>query len=169
MIRNYLKIAFRNLTRNISYSIINIGGLAVGMSVAMFIGLWVYDEVNYNRYHSQYTRVAQVMQSQTLNNHVYTQYAIPYPLGLEVQKSYGSDFKYIVMSSWTGDHILSHDEHSIASTGNYMDVDAPRLMDLKMIKGSPDGLRDPASILLSQSAAKAVFGDQDPRSITAWM
>jgi putative ABC transport system permease protein len=162
MIRNYLKIAIRNLTRNIGYSIINIGGLAVGMSVAMFIGLWVYDELTYNRYHSQYSRVAQVMQSQTFNNHVYTQYAIPYPLGIELEKSYGSDFKYIVMSSWTGDHILSHEDHSISSVGNYMDVEAPRLMDLKMIKGSPDGLRDPASILLSQSAAKAVFGDQDP-------
>jgi putative ABC transport system permease protein len=162
MIRNYLKIAIRNLTRNIGYSIINIGGLAVGMSVAMFIGLWVYDELTYNRYHSQYNRVAQVMQSQTFNNHVYTQYAIPYPLGIELEKSYGSDFKYIVMSSWTGDHILSHEDHSISSVGNYMDVEAPRLMDLKMIKGSPDGLRDPASILLSQSAAKAVFGDQDP-------
>ncbi|MFD0999249.1 ABC transporter permease [Ohtaekwangia kribbensis] len=162
MIRNYLKIAIRNLTRNIGYSIINIGGLAVGMSVAMFIGLWVYDELTYNRYQSQYSRVAQVMQSQTFNNHVYTQYAIPYPLGIELEKSYGSDFKYIVMSSWTGDHILSHEDHSISSVGNYMDVEAPRLMDLKMIKGSPDGLRDPASILLSQSAAKAVFGDQDP-------
>lgn len=162
MIHNYLKIAIRNLTRNISYSIINIGGLAVGMSVAMLIGLWVYDELSYNRYHTQYTRVAQVMQSQTLNNNVYTQYAIPYPLGIELQKSYGSDFKYIVMSSWTGDHILSYESHSISSVGNYMDVDAPRLMDLKMIKGSPDGLRDPASILLSQSTAKAMFGDEDP-------
>lgn len=162
MIRNYLKIAFRNLTRNVGYSIINIGGLAVGMSVAMLIGLWVYDELNYDRHHPQHSRVAQVMQSQTVNNRVYTQYAIPHPLGYELQKVYGSDFKYIVMSSWTGDHILSYDEHGISSTGNFMDVDAPRLMDLKMIKGSPDGLRDPASILLSQSAAKAMFGDEDP-------
>lgn len=161
MIRNYLKIAIRNLTRSIGYSIINIGGLAVGMSVAMFIGLWVYDELNYNRYHEHYSRVAQVMQQQTVNNYVNTQMAIPIPLGAELQKSYGSDFKYIVMSSWTGDHILGYDEHSISSTGNYMDVDAARLMNLKMIKGSHDGLREPASVLLSQSAAKAIFGDQD--------
>lgn len=161
MIRNYLKIAIRNLLRNISYSIINIGGLAVGMSVAMFIGLWVYDELNYNYYHEHHSRVAQVMQQQTLNNYTNTQTAIPIPLGAELQKSYGSDFKYIVMSSWTGDHILGYDEHSISSTGNYMDVDAARLMNLKMIKGSHDGLHEPASILLSQSAAKAIFGDQD--------
>jgi ABC-type antimicrobial peptide transport system permease subunit len=101
------------------------------------------------------------MQQQTVNNYVNTQMAIPIPLGAELQKSYGSDFKYIVMSSWTGDHILGYDEHNISSTGNYMDVDAARLMNLKMIKGSHDGLREPASILLSQSAAKAIFGDQD--------
>ena len=60
MIRNYFKIARRNLVKNKVYSFINIGGLAVGMTVAMLIGLWVYDEVNFDKYHQNYDSIAQV-------------------------------------------------------------------------------------------------------------
>ena len=51
MFRNYFKIAWRNLVRNKVYSAINIGGLAVGMAVAMLIGLWLRDELSFNKYH----------------------------------------------------------------------------------------------------------------------
>src|SRR5271154_2566008 len=72
MIRNYLKIAWRNLVKNKVYSFINIGGLAVGMAVAVLIGLWIYDELTYDRYHSHYHRIAQVMQHQTWNGEIGT-------------------------------------------------------------------------------------------------
>ena len=62
MYRNYLKIGFRNLLRNKGYSFINIGGLSVGMAVAMLIGLWINDELLYDQYHDNYHRIAQVMQ-----------------------------------------------------------------------------------------------------------
>jgi len=49
MFRNYLKIAFRNLTKNKTSSVINIGGLTIGIAVALLIGLWVYDELSFNK------------------------------------------------------------------------------------------------------------------------
>ncbi|WP_310587836.1 hypothetical protein [Larkinella punicea] len=61
MIRNYLKIAVRNLVNNKGYSVINIGGLAVGMAIAMLIGLWMHDELSFNTSHKNYNRIAQVM------------------------------------------------------------------------------------------------------------
>ena len=61
MIRNYIKIGYRNLSRNKGYSFINIGGLSLGMTVALLIGLWVYDELSYNRYHENYDRIGQLM------------------------------------------------------------------------------------------------------------
>ena len=54
MIKNYFKLAWRNLVKSKGYSAINIGGLAVGMAVAMLIGLWVYDELSFNKYHKNY-------------------------------------------------------------------------------------------------------------------
>ncbi len=166
MISNYFIIAWRTLKNHKGYSAINIGGLAVGMAVAILIGLWIYDELSYNKYHKKYDRIAQVMQHQTFNGYKGTESSIPYPLAAELRNKYGSDFKYLVMASWQGDHILSLGDKHLTRSGNFMDVDGPRLLDLTMIKGSYDGLKDPNSIMLSESTAKAIFGDQEPMGQT---
>lgn len=162
MIRNYLTIALRNLSRKAGYSFINIGGLTVGMAVAMLIGFWIYDELTFDHYHPQHTRIAQVMQNQTFNDRIYTQTAIPRPIAPELQRLYGNDFKHIVMSSWTGSHILTVGDKSIDKAGNYVTEDAPYVFGLKLVKGSYSGLKEPGSIMLSQSTAIAFFGDKDP-------
>ncbi|MBK9737474.1 MAG: ABC transporter permease [Saprospiraceae bacterium] len=161
MIKNYIKIAYRNLVRNKIYSFINIGGLAVGMAVAMLISLWIYDELTFNTHHKNYDRIAQVMQHQTFNGVVGTERSLPIMMGDELKKSYGSDFKYIAMSSWFGDHILSFGEKKISKEGGYMDVDAPKIFSLNMLKGNQEGLKDPNSILISEGTAKALFGHAD--------
>jgi putative ABC transport system permease protein len=162
MIANYFKIAWRNLFKNKASSFINISGLAIGMAVAMLIGLWVYDEVSFDHSNKNYKRIAQVMQQQTSNGKIYTMQAIPFPLGDELKSKHGSDFKYIVMSSWEGEHILGLNEQKVSQGGAYMDVDAAKMLSLKMLKGTNDGLKDPASVLLSASAAKAIFGNAEP-------
>jgi putative ABC transport system permease protein len=162
MIKNYFKIAWRNLFKSKSSSFINIAGLAIGMAVAMLIGFWIYDELSFNHYHKNYRQIARVMQKQTSNGQVYTGRALPFPLGEELKAKHGSDFKYIVMSSWQGGHILSIGEQKVSQEGAYMDVDAAKLLALKMLKGTNEGLKDMNSILLSASAAKAVFGNAEP-------
>ena len=67
MIKNYLKIAWRNLLKNRVYSFLNITGLAVGMAVAIMIGLWMDDELTFDHYHKNHDLIAQVYQSQTFN------------------------------------------------------------------------------------------------------
>src|ERR1700710_2825019 len=98
MLRNYLTIAWRNLIKNKVLSLINIGGLAVGMAVVMLISLWVLDEVSFDRYHRNYSSIAQVMQNDINNGEVKTSFFVPYPLAAELRKNYGSDFKSVVMS-----------------------------------------------------------------------
>ncbi|WP_317046726.1 ABC transporter permease [Spirosoma pollinicola] len=83
MLQNYLKIAWRNLARNKVYSAINIGGLAVGMAVAMLIGLWVWDELSFNSYHQNHDRIAQVMENETLEGGIETSTSLPMPLSQE--------------------------------------------------------------------------------------
>lgn len=162
MLQNYLKIAWRNLKKNNVSSLINIGGLAVGMTVAILIGLWIYDELSYNKNFDNYNRIAQVMQLQTSNGATSSQTPIPFPLGKELKTTYGNSFKYVIMASWQGDHILTSGDKIISQPGIYMDADAPRMLSLKMLKGNQDGLKEPNSILLSESAAKAIFGNADP-------
>jgi putative ABC transport system permease protein len=162
MIKNYFKIAWRNLRSNKISSFINIGGLAVGMAVALLIGLWIYDELSFDKYHKNYDHIVQVMQHQTFNGKIYSQTSIPIPLGDELRNHYGSNFKYLAMASWEGNHILSEGEKKLSKAGIYMDPDGPRMLTLKMLKGNYDGLKDMNSILLSSSTAKAFFGDDDP-------
>src|SRR5450755_2872466 len=120
MIKNYLKIAWRNLIKNKASSFINIGGLAVGMAVAMLIGLWIWDELSFDKYHQHYDRIAEVMQKETFNGAVNTGETIPLPLDAELRKSYAGDFKHIVIASWTEKHTLISGDRKISYQGNFM-------------------------------------------------
>ena len=166
MIKNYFKIAWRNLLKSKGYSAINIGGLAVGMAVAMLIGLWVHDELSFDKYHKNYDRIAQVMQHANYNGKVETQVANPALMGPELRSKYGSDFKYVVQSSWTGGHLLTVGDKHISKVGIFFEADAPEMLTLKMRKGKRAGLKDPYSIMLSASAAEAIFGKDDPMDKT---
>jgi ABC-type antimicrobial peptide transport system permease subunit len=162
MLKNYLKIAWRNLVKNKAHTFINIAGLSVGMAVAMLIGLWIWDELSFDKYHNNYDRIAAVMQQETLNGSVSTGDAIPLPMDAELRKSYGSDFKHIALSSWTEKHILIVGDKNVSFSGNFMGEEAPELFSLHMIRGTRKGLKGPSSILVSQSVARALFGDADP-------
>ena len=162
MLKNYLTIAFRYLRKNKSHSFINIAGLSVGMAVAMLIGLWIWDELTYDHFPEHYDRIAQVMQSRTFNGDIKTGKTVPIPLADELRKSYGSDFRYIVLSSWNWPHILTAGEKSLSQPGSFMGPEAPNLFSLTMLKGSRAGLNDPSSIFLSQSVSRSLFGDADP-------
>ncbi|HEY2648793.1 MAG TPA: ABC transporter permease, partial [Puia sp.] len=162
MIKNYFKIAWRNLIKNKAHSAINIVGLSVGMAVAMIIGLWIWDELSYDRDNPNYEKIAQVMQHNTLNGEIGTWSSMPRPMGEELRKSYGSDFKYVLMSSWTESHFLSAGDKKITKDGNFFEPQAPDMLNLKMLKGTREGLKETFSMLISASMAKALFGNADP-------
>jgi putative ABC transport system permease protein len=162
MIRNYFKISSRNLRNNKVSSFINIGGLALGMAVAMLIGLWIYDEISFNRYHKNYDRIAEIKSNADYNGETFTINSHPMPLGVEIRSNYGNDFKYVVMSTQTEQHMLSSGVEKYAESGKYMQAEGPEMLTLKMINGSRAGLKDQNSILLSASLANKIFGHGDP-------
>jgi len=162
MFKNYLKIAYRNLVKNKAHSFINIAGLSVGMAVAMLIGLWIWDELSFDKYHNNYDSIVRVMQNQTANGEVNSLKAMPIPAAYELRHTFANDFTHVVLSSWTNPHLLSFGNKNISPTGNYMEPDAADMLTLDMAAGTRGALKDPSSILLSQSVAKAVFGDTDP-------
>src|SRR5688500_8730223 len=162
MFKNYFKIAFRNLVKNKVSSFINIGGLAVGMAVAILIGLWINDELSFNKSFQNYEKIAQVNVNATYNGEVFTITSNPMPLGIELRSSYGSDFKYVVMSTGTAHHVISLGDKSFTQTGNYMEPEAPEMLTLKMVNGTRAGLRSMNSVLLSESLSRKLFGNADP-------
>jgi ABC-type antimicrobial peptide transport system permease subunit len=168
MFKNYLKIALRNLLRNKVYSLINILGLAIGMTATILIALWINDELSYNDYFENKATIAQVYQHESANGYVDTGQAIPRPLEFAIRKDYSDNFKHIVMSSWNQPRFLKYGESNINFQGNFMQEGAPEMLNLEILSGVQDGLKELSSIMLSESAAKALFGDEDPigKSVT---
>ena len=162
MIKNYFKIAWRHLLKNKVYSFINIFGLAIGMAVTIMISLWIADEISYDKNFENYNTVAQVYQSQTFNGKVGTGQAIPRPLEFLLRDEYNDNFKYISMSSWNYSQYLKYDDKSISKSGSFMQESALKIFSFKILKGADNGLKEPNSIMLSQSTAKALFGEKDP-------
>jgi len=162
MFKNYLLIAIRNLLRNKAQSFINIVGLSMGISVAMIIGLWIWDEISFDQYHENYSCIAQVMETDTYNGNSKTGVAIPLPLDAALRKNFGGDFKHIAMTSWTGTYSLAAGDKKISYSGNFMGSEGPDLFSLNMLKGNRSGLNDTTSIFISRSVVKALFGDNDP-------
>lgn len=162
MIRNYFKIAWRNLKKSKGYTFINVGGLATGMAVALLIGLWIWDEVSFDRYNRNYDRIAQIMQHQTFNGEIATWQTTPYYLGDVVRDKYGDNFKQVVKSSWDNYKVLAVGDKKLRKIGRFMEAGGPELVDITMLSGSREGLKDRATVLLSASAATTYFGNENP-------
>lgn len=165
MLKNYFKVAMRNLVRNYGYSFINITGLASGMAVAILIGLWVFDELSYNTYFKNYDRIAQVTKATQFEGKYYKgQKYMQYPLIEQLQTTYRQNFKHVVPISGPGgfDAVLSTDEKKLTKNGMYIGEEAPEMFTWEMVYGSWSGLKDLRGIMISESTAKAFFGDADP-------
>ncbi|SKB56755.1 ABC transporter permease [Dyadobacter psychrophilus] len=167
MIKNYFVIAFRNLLKNKVYSFINIAGLAVGIAVAMLIGLWVWDELSFNKYHKNYDRVTQAYISQTFNGQTGSGRAVSLPAVAEMANKYSADFKNTSMASWNFGHLLANGDKKINKAGMWAQPALPEMLSLKMLKGDiKTALKDPGSVVISESVAKALFGKEDPLNKT---
>lgn len=161
MLKNYIRIAWRNLLKNKLHSTINIAGLAAGMAVAMLIGLWIKDEWTFDKQFDNYKRIAWVWQTVTSNGNRDMWTNQPFPLGAEIRKNYGSDFRYVSMSTWNQTRVLLQKDKRLSGNGIYCEQGFTKMFSMKMMEGT-DRLTDPHTILLSASLAKACFGNEDP-------
>jgi putative ABC transport system permease protein len=161
MIKNYLKIAWRNLVKNRASSFINIGGLSVGMAVALLVGMWIWDELSFDKNFGQYDRIVKLMQHTTYNGEVGTYGDMPIPLGYKLRNDFKDNFKYVVLSRTEG-HIISAGDKKLSMQGNFMQPEAPYLFTFNMLRGNHAGLSDQSSIMLSAKMAKSLFNNADP-------
>ncbi|MBO0948399.1 ABC transporter permease [Fibrella forsythiae] len=160
MLRNYLTIAMRTLGRNKGYSAINIGGLAMGMTVAMLIGLWVYDELSFNKSFRHHDRIAQLWQFVTFDVEKSSYDVLPMPLADELRRNY-PDFDNVSLAV-TRNVILATGDQTFTQAGKYVEPGFASLFSLNLLSGTPSALADINSILLSESLAKTVFGSASP-------
>lgn len=158
MYKSYFKIGWRSLLRNRGYSLINISGLAIGMAVAMLIGLWIFDELSFNKSFKNYERIANVYHSLTFGADNFTDSGVP-PLFAPELKNNFAEFENVALTSYQADHILSYEEAKFSKPGLFVEAPFIEMFSLRMVHGTPDALKNMHSILLSKALADIMLGD----------
>ncbi len=162
MIRNYIKVALRNLRNNKAFASLNIVGLAIGMATAIIIGLWVFDELTYDHYNPNHERLAKIMLNQNDKGDIYIGPTIAMPLGFAIEEKYKDLFKRAALVSFHNLFILGTGDKKISGSGIYAQEYFPSMFGLSLLSGNMQALNNPSSIMISKSLAVALFGDADP-------
>jgi putative ABC transport system permease protein len=160
MLRQNLKISWRTLKRNKGFAWINIGGLALGIMASLLIGLWIHDELSFNKDYMNYEWIVQVMKHENFGDEIKTGAYQPLQLAPLLRSEFGNYFDQVVTTASTENRLLTWGDQKLKFTGNFMEPGITEMLSLKMLEGSANTLGDPTSILLSESTVKAVFGDQ---------
>lgn len=158
MIRNYIKIAWRTLLKNRTYTGINMIGLSLGITVTLLISLWVWDELTFDQQQANYTRVAQVMLNTEHTGTIQTSKTVAAPLAEALRTNFHQEFKTVALARQTGEHTLGSENKRLRAQGKFIEEDGTKILPLKIKHGIRAGLEKPNSIMLSQEMAYAIFG-----------
>uniref|UniRef100_UPI00404A293D ABC transporter permease n=1 Tax=Fulvivirga sp. TaxID=1931237 RepID=UPI00404A293D len=168
MIRNYLKIAVRNILGQKLYSFINIFGLAVGMAATILISLYVQNELSYDKYHDKADRIYRVSRewlNQDGESSLHLGHIAP-PFAPLIENDFEGVVEQAVrLMSGYGPLMSTADGEKQFEEDNFFfaDADVFKVFSWEFIKGKPEtALVEPNTLVLSETAAKRYFGDEDP-------
>ncbi len=163
MIRNYIKIAWRNIVRNRLYSLINISGLAVGMTVTLLIGLWIWDELSFDKHYSNTDRIFKVLVNNTYEDEkVETYPATPSKLK-EAIKNEIPEVELVSHQSYPTDLLIKHETESFIENGIYADSAFFKILSFNIINGSKEvPLSGVNSVSISKKLSEKLFKNEDP-------
>ena len=162
MLKNYLKIAFRNLLRNKAFSIINISGLAIGMASAILILLWIHNEVSYDQFHQKKDRIYEAWNRARFSGKLQCWNTTPKVLASAVEKDI-PDVEHAVRVNWPSSFLFSVGEKRLTVQGNIVDSNFLQVFSFPLIKGdAKQVLMDMHNIVLTEKLAKKIFGNEDP-------
>ena len=166
MIRQYLKTSWRNLVKQPSTSLINIGGLAIGMAAAIFIFLWVKNEFSFDNYHKDADRIFRVKNYLAIDKReTWVWENSPYLLGEEAKKQIPEVLNVCRLSAmgWGGQYFNIKGQFYKEDDCAYVDAEWFKVFDYKFIRGNAAAFNEhPFSLLLTETKAKKYFGNDDP-------
>ena len=162
MIRNYLKITFRNLAKYKVHSIINILGLSIGIAISILIMVLVRNELSYDKYNADWDRIYRVNTYEKLNDTELRSAMTSFALGEELSKfEEVEEVSRVLLGS--PKRVSYRDNHYSAERFFYTDPNFFKIFSIPLIKGDPDQvLKDPLTIVITQETAEKYFGNADP-------
>jgi putative ABC transport system permease protein len=159
MFKNYLKIAFRNLIKNKTFSLINISGLAIGLTCTILILLWIQHELSYDRFHdnlNELYRVVSVWDDGSRGA------CCPGPAAKVMKEEFPeilNSTRYTEIRSLK----LSYQQKNLMGTVHYVDASFFNMFTFPFIQGNSEmAFSDPNSIILTENMAHRMFGEMDP-------
>jgi len=162
MIKNYFKTAWRNIIRTFGYSLLNVWGLAIGMAVALLIGLWVYDQYSYDKSLPDYQRLYRVQRNFDSNGDTLTFLSTSLKLA-DALRNQIPEVEYVAECAGMGPHGLMIRDKKLYLNGGIVGSDFLKMFQYPLVKGNAATVfKDAYSIVLTQSTAKAFFGNEDP-------
>jgi len=162
MFRNYFLVMVRNLFKNGFYSFINIAGLALGITCSILILLWVADETSFNKFIPKENRLYQVWVSSHFDGKISSWTSVPLPT-YEAFKTANSNIARMAVTDWGGEHLITVGENRLIKRGYWVSEEFLEMFEFPLVTGNADQVLDaPPSIVISESTAKALFGDEDP-------
>lgn len=164
MFKNYLKIALRNMQRYKGYSIINIAGLAIGMTCCLLILFYVNQELNYDRFHKNAHRIYRAAVETTSTDGQYRTAQSMFPLGPAFKMDYPEVTKIARILFWSEKSLIkSGDKKFFEKRFVFADNELFDIFTFPVIKGKKDNpLADKSSIVITESTAEKYFGKENP-------
>jgi putative ABC transport system permease protein len=170
MFKNHLIIAWRNIKKNKAYAALNILGLAAGMAVFILIMLFVRTETSYDRYHANARTVYRVVQEQPGNVYLGSNvFAVtPAPLAAAMVQDFPEVLKATRLDEWSDVLVTVGEKNFLEKKIHWADPQTFEIFSFPLVRGDrATALKDPYSVLLSERAARRLFGDADPVGRTA--
>jgi len=162
MLKNYILVTLRNLFKNKTYSFINIAGLSIGITCSLLILLWVFDELSFDRQHPKADRLYQVWINATFDSKINSWTSVPLPT-YEALKAEHNNITNTVITDWGGDQLLTVGDKRINKRAFFASEEFLNMFQFPLVKGNASQvLTEPGSIVITESTAKALFGDEDP-------
>ncbi|MCL6216982.1 ABC transporter permease [Zunongwangia pacifica] len=161
MLKNYIKIAWRNIWKNKAFSVINIGGLAVGMASAILILIWIENELSYDRFHENGKNIYKLYNRDTFDGENWAWGNTPKILGKTIKEDY-PEVSHVARVDPNEDLWLKVGNKKFKTTGIITDVDFLQMFSFPLYDSDESSiLKDPSGIVITQKLAKKLFDDND--------
>jgi putative ABC transport system permease protein len=161
MIRNYFKIAWRNLQKNKAFSFLNISGLAIGMASAVLILLWVQNEVSFDQFHKNKDFIYEAWNRGKMDDKIQCWENTPQILGLTLKKDYPEVASMArTVKTWK---VTSVGDKKFSTESMIVDPEFLKIFSFRFVQGNGNSaLESPNAVVITQKMARRMFGDQDP-------
>ncbi len=169
MIRNYLKQTWRSLLKNKTYSVLNIAGLAAGLTCFAFIALWVNDELGFDKFNTNYNRIVRLTSTEKTETGISESAVSSAPMARALKNDYAEVENTVRLRM--REEIVTYKNQQVLQAGILLtDPSFFDVFSYHMTRGNvATALSEPYSIILTESTAKKYFGDADPMGQTLMM